>query len=206
MLYLTGSWGSREARALVDHDPRFGIMDQPSIGNRRDPAWTRGLDNGQFSARITVARWWTWVVKQPRDALFAVAPDVVGNWQATLEQYDYWGPRLRGEGFRTAIALQDGLSHPDGVPWDAVDAVFSGGSTGFKVGPVAAGVVGEAQRRGKWTHMGRVNSMRRLHLAARDGYDSVDGTFLAFGPRTNVPRLVAFMDELDRGTWQRLGA
>jgi hypothetical protein len=41
--------------------------------------------------------------------------------------------------------------------------------------------------------MGRVNSLRRLRLAARDGYDSVDGTFLAFGPDKNLPRLLAYL-------------
>ncbi len=41
--------------------------------------------------------------------------------------------------------------------WHRLDALFVGGSTYFKLGPTAAGLVREAKRRGLWTHMGRVN-------------------------------------------------
>jgi hypothetical protein len=47
--------------------------------------------------------------------------------------------------------------------------------------------------RGLWCHMGRVNSLRRLRLAVQDGYDSVDGTFLAFGPDRKLPRLLTYL-------------
>jgi hypothetical protein len=43
---------------------------------------------------------------------------------------------------------------------------------------------------GKGTHMGRVNSNRRLQYAATIGCDSADGTYLAFGPDQNLPRLL----------------
>lgn len=38
--------------------------------------------------------------------------------------------------------------------------------------------------------MGRVNSLRRLRHAAAIGCDSADGTYLAFGPDRNLPRLL----------------
>jgi hypothetical protein len=41
----------------------------------------------------------------------------------------------------------------------------------------------EARRRGVWTHMGRVNSERRLRYAALIGCQSADGTYLAFRNR-----------------------
>jgi hypothetical protein len=37
--------------------------------------------------------------------------------------------------------------------------------------------------------MGRVNSGRRWQYAEALGCDTVDGTFLAFGPDENLPRL-----------------
>lgn len=44
----------------------------------------------------------------------------------------------------------------------------------------------------KKIHMGRVNSGRRWKQAEVFGCDTVDGTFLAFGPDTNLPRLEAW--------------
>ena len=42
---------------------------------------------------------------------------------------------------------------------------------------------------------GRVNSRRRLRRLAGH-VDSVDGTYLAFGPDRNIVRLVRWLDEL----------
>ena len=53
----------------------------------------------------------------------------------------------------------------------------------------------EAKRRGLATHMGRVNSGRRFRLARDVGYDSADGTFLAFGPDANLPRLLSWIED-----------
>jgi hypothetical protein len=44
----------------------------------------------------------------------------------------------------------------------------------------------ETKRRGKWLHMGRVNSARRFAIAELMGCDSVDGTYLTYGPDTNL--------------------
>ncbi|MEU9291279.1 hypothetical protein AB0D57_43345 [Streptomyces sp. NPDC048275] len=54
----------------------------------------------------------------------------------------------------------------------------------------------KARERGLAVHMGRVNSRRRLRLAQAFGCTSCDGTYLAFGPDTNRPRLLAWMNEL----------
>ena len=40
---------------------------------------------------------------------------------------------------------------------------------------------------GKWVHVGRVNSWRRLDLVASWDVDSVDGTNLAFAPTPTAP-------------------
>ncbi len=53
----------------------------------------------------------------------------------------------------------------------------------------------EAKRLGKWLHMGRVNSLARIHYAESIGCDSVDGTHIIFEPRRASRRLVAWMNQ-----------
>lgn len=52
--------------------------------------------------------------------------------------------------------------------------------------------------------MGRVNSRSRLKIAEWFGCDSADGTYLAYGPDKNLPKLLKWLDELD-GTPSLLG-
>lgn len=81
------------------------------------------------------------------------------------------------------------------MPWHTFDVLFIGGSTEWKLGPGARALVAEAKRRGKWVHMGRVNSGRRWSYAEHIGCDSVDGTFLAFGPDLNMRRLRGWTEQ-----------
>jgi len=70
----------------------------------------------------------------------------------------------------------------------------------WKLSPAARDLIIEAKRRGKWVHMGRVNSEKRFRYAAALGCDSVDGTYLVAGPDTNLPKLLAWVrgnDQLD---------
>jgi hypothetical protein len=114
-----------------------------------------------------------------RSCLFATAPDVVGDARATAALFDRYAHEIERRGLPLALVLQDGL---DELPawlarvWPRLAAVFVGGSTDFKLGEVAAGLVREAKRRGCWAHMGRVNSYRRLTYADAIGCDSADGT------------------------------
>jgi hypothetical protein len=103
---------------------------------------------------------------------FVCAPDVVGDSEATLALFEKWGPRIRAIQ-PVALVAQDGLSEP---PWDEFDALFIGGTTEFKLSPEAAEFAREAKRRGKWVHMGRVNTLRRIRYAGSIGCDSVDGS------------------------------
>lgn len=50
-----------------------------------------------------------------------------------------------------------------------------------------------AKRIGKWVHMGRVNSGKRYRYAEAIGCDSVDGSYLRFGPDTNLPKLLSWV-------------
>lgn len=81
---------------------------------------------------------------------------------------------------------QDG-SERKPPPWTELDALFIGGSTAWKESSHAAALCIEARRRGKWVHVGRVNTVRRLRKF--DGIaDSIDGTKFSRFPATYLPR------------------
>jgi hypothetical protein len=157
------------------------------------------FDNGCYSPRyVGDEKWLAWLVKHaahaPR-ALFATAPDVVGDAVATLQHSVPFLPVIRELGYPAALVAQDGLEHLE-VPWDGFDVLFIGGSTTWKLGPAAARLAAEAKARGKSVHMGRVNSALRYSYAALIGCDSADGTFLAFGPDQNLQRIARWRDGL----------
>lgn len=133
------------------------------------------------------------------DCLFLNAPDVylgdgVEAHTATLEQWNEWYPFLRMTGFPLSFVLQIGAT-PENVPWDECDAVFVGGDTPWKVGPEALAVVREAKRRGKWVHMGRVNTLKRMRYAKSIGVDSCDGTGWAKWRDTRMPMALRWLEE-----------
>lgn len=108
--------------------------------------------------------------------VFATVPDVVSDHHATLELFRQWIPIYTELGYPAAFVLQDGIGGAGDVPWSDIAAVFIGGSTRFKYSDVVRQIVNEAKRRGKWVHMGRVNTLKRIVYAASIGCDSTDGT------------------------------
>lgn len=174
MLYLSG---------VVRSD--MPAMLQPGMGNLPPVGQPWAADNGRFSSpeTYTDAAYLTWLSKRPyRDAcLFATAPDVVGDAAATLALSEPMFEPIRAVGYRVALVAQDGLENlTEFIPWDDFDALFIGGTTAWKLSEAAHELAAEAKRRGKWLHMGRVNSRRRVRLAQAMGCDSVDGTYLRF--------------------------
>lgn len=118
--------------------------------------------------------------------LFVVSPDSVGNAKETLTLFFKWREQIAAIGFPVALAAQDGLEN-ESVPWYGLDALFIGGSTTWKLGEGAASLLREAQAHGKWTHVGRVNSIKRASRL-RVFPDSVDGTAWAKHPAEYVAR------------------
>lgn len=119
--------------------------------------------------------------------LFVTAPDVVGDALKTDERFYVWEPALRVRGLPIAYVGQDGATVKT-VPWADMSALFIGGSTQWKLSADAHALVEEAQRRGKWVHMGRVNTWRRLKYAKSIGVDSIDGTQFSMFTDTYLPR------------------
>jgi hypothetical protein len=145
-------------------------------------------DNGRYSAPqdYTDAGYLAWLARMPKEScLFATAPDVVGDARATLDLSAPMLAPIRAAGYPVALVAQDGLESM-AVPWDDFDALFIGGTTVWKLGDAAADLAREAKRRGKWVHMGRVNSRSRMVYAESIGCDSADGTSLRFDPAKDV--------------------
>lgn len=179
----------------------LGQMVTPEQGNRVVSGARWALDNGCFSSRWTPERWLA-ALERHQDTpgcLWAVVPDVVADAVATNAMWCRWLPAVHRHGYDAAYVLQDGCT---GIPSDA-SAVFVGGTTAWKLGPAARALVCQAKRAGLWTHMGRVNSLRRLRYAQAIGCDSADGTYLAFGPNANLPALLGWLRSVAEPTlWE----
>jgi hypothetical protein len=168
--------------------PDLPAMITPRMGQKPSPGQPWAADNGRFSKPqdYTDAKYLAWLRRMPVEScLFATAPDVVGDAQATLDMSRPMLPQIRALGYKAGLVAQDGLEALD-VPWDEFDCLFVGGTTEWKLSEHAFLLVQEAKRRGKWTHMGRVNSWQRFRAAAAAGYDSADGTVLRFDPKRPV--------------------
>lgn len=204
-VFLTGV-STDLTRAAGPAHRHLGLLVTPASGLQAQIGRYRlwAADNGCFAetpARpFRPAAFLRWLAALPREGcLFAVAPDVVGDAAATLARSQPMLPRIRDLGFPVAVVAQDGLEHIDragDLDWTGFDALFIGGSTEWKLSQAAADLARRARDRGLWTHMGRVNSYRRLRAAASTGFDSVDGTYLAYGPQVNGPRLMDWLDRL----------
>lgn len=181
------------------NDPRFGALFVPGGGN--NPAtmpdvWA--VDNGCFSGLDKAAfmesleRFW----KRP-GCVFVTAPDVVGDASATLRLFPFWHTVIHGLGYPVALVAQDGLTVKD-VPWTQIQALFIGGSTAWKLGSEARTIAAYAKALGKWVHMGRVNSRRRIKYAAQIGCDSIDGSGFSKWSMTRLPLAQRWLIELGR--------
>lgn len=170
--------------------PDLPAMLTPRMGQRPPEGQPWAADNGRFSAPqdYTDSAYLAWLRKlapMANRCLFATAPDVVGDAVATLElSAPMFGP-IRQTGYPVALVAQDGLESLS-VPWADFDVLFIGGTTKWKLGEAVIALCREATRRGKWIHMGRVNSLRRMRYAASIGCDSADGTVLKHDPSRPV--------------------
>ncbi|HEY3718317.1 MAG TPA: hypothetical protein VGL39_27660 [Jatrophihabitantaceae bacterium] len=201
------------------------FIDTPAQGNVRIPGVPWCADNGCFSdAYPGDDAWFAWLARNAPDAdtcRFAVAPDVVADAPGTLARSLPWLPWIRWLGYPAAFVAQNGLT-PDGVPWDEFDVLFIGGLpeclpcgyirparefklkrcphcdrrlAEWKLGAAARRLVREAKTRGKWVHMGRVNSRKRYRYAAAIGCDSADGTTLAQFPDATLPDVLSWVGQ-----------
>jgi hypothetical protein len=173
-------------------DGLLGLITTPNQGNKKPDGVAWCADNGCFGKGYPGDEAWRgWLSRQTNieDCWFATAPDVVGDAAATIERslphFDF----IRECGYRVAFVGQDGLEDLE-VPWDGFDCLFLGGSTKWKLSKEAAALSKEAVRRGKTSHMGRVNSFKRMNIAHLAGCTSVDGTYLTFKPSEHLASVI----------------
>ena len=196
MIYLSGAGPARREAAALEA-AGIGLIAQPGIGSHGPSVSLSMLlqcrcwaaDNGCFASRWEEDAWLAWLNGLPRaGCLFAVAPDVYPDAAATLQRSAPFLPLIRELGFPVALVAQDGAESL-ALPWDDFDCLFIGGQLGahprreWKESPAAERLGWEARRRGKWVHMGRVNSLTRMERARSMGCCSVDGTFIKWRNR-----------------------
>lgn len=197
MLYFATASGPKVREAMD-----CGLLGQivtPAAGNRLEAGRNWCADNSVFADQYPgdgpFLGWLDGLGHSERCA-FVVAPDVVGDAAGTLARSAPMLPAIRRLGYRVALAAQNGLEDLY-VPWDDFDCLFIGGDTGWKLGPHARALTAQAHHHGKTVHMGRVNGWGRLRYARQIGCDSVDGTYLAFGPDKNLPKLLRWLAEVN---------
>jgi len=192
MIYLSG-----KSNTHLRH-PRLGFM-RVLGDNRPTPHGHCPLaaDNGCFArpSLYSDRAYSKFLSTLPRTRmLFATARDVFGEHEATVRLAISGLRMIRDLGIPAAFVAQDGWQEGS-TPWDELDVLFVGGSTEFKFRSGRDAVLA-AKRHNKWCHMGRVNSLIRLRAACGIGCHSADGTFLAFGPDKNGPRMLRWLESI----------
>ena len=192
MIYLSGK--------KTECTDQIGVMLSFNAGKQAKHGHSVfAADNGCFAQgeKYSDEKFLKWLEKLDRkNCLFATAPDIVGDAISTRQRAYPVLPKIRKLGFKAAFVVQDGET-AEKIKWDHLDAIFIGGSTKWKLSQAAADIVAEAKRHGKWAHMGRVNSFKRMRLAAAIGCDSVDGTYLAFEPDNRKEDIQKWMTRLN---------
>lgn len=185
MLILV-SGATATMRQYQDH-PQMGRLIVPGNWGYAVDGWKWAADNGVFSG-FDSARFLDMLaeVQGKPGCKFVVVPDVVADACATLVQFEEWAPRLWQFGFPLAFVAQDGQERMP-LPWCSFDALFIGGSTAWKMSDAAFKIAERAKARGKWVHVGRVNSLRRMRHWFGVA-DSIDGTGFSMMPDTNISK------------------
>lgn len=199
MIYLSGGLPTTLMRLLerAERDD-LGLLLTPTSRMRKLYGAPWAADNECFTKGDVFDDnvWLMWLESSMAfsgSCLFAAAPDVVGDARATLYRSRPYLEEIRALAYAPAFVSQDGATDAL-MPWDEFDCLFVGGSTEWKFSEPSVALIQEAKRRDKWVHVGRVNSLRRMMTAHSVGADSADGTYLAFGPDKNLPKLLRWLD------------
>ena len=182
--YATVTGTKRNLCALRTHGWRLLVV--PSSAPPRVPRWETGdpapfmLDNGAWGAFASGRSWNPDHFLRAVDVLGAqvdaiVAPDIVCGGQASLDLTLSHLPHLLTVGRPILIAVQNGMAPADLPPLGPNLGLFIGGDDRWKED--SARMWGaHARAAGAPCHMARVNTARRIHLAAAAGCTSFDGT------------------------------
>jgi len=111
-----------------------------------------------------------------------VLPDIVEGGLRSLSLSFHWLEELRWAQAEPALAVQDGIQpeHLDNLPVN----IFIGGSTRYKERSMKMWA-DYAHKHGKFCHVGRVNTRRRMRICMRAYVDSFDGSGAAQSKKQN---------------------
>ena len=199
MIYLSGKLQVNEIGNRLDIGLMVGFRGKGDFNGQAAHVgrclWA--ADNGCFTNdELDIETYLGWLGKMAEfqeNCLFATAPDVVGNAKETWYRSKGVLPLIRKLGYPAALVAQDGIED-EVIHWDTFDCLFIGGSTEFKLSGNMLWLCREAAKQGKWVHMGRVNSKRRLLTARFSGCHSADGTMMKHGPDINLAKLKKWLD------------
>lgn len=191
-------------RKYLGH-PNLGGLVQPRVlGNLRmliesECSW--GADNDCFnkldkSAYLYMLRKLS--MGQVDSLKFVTIPDVVGDHRQTLRRFTAWEPVVRKYGLPVGFVAQDGAT-VESVPWGQIDALFIGGTTTWKLSQLAAVLILEALSRGRWVHVGRLNSFQRIRYFNALGASSYDGGQYSMFSETYIPAALRYLEQSQLG-------
>ena len=164
------------------------------------------IDNGCFSKpdKYTDDGYLLYLQKLDlKDSLFAVAPDVVGDYKKTRERAYPMFDKIKNIGYKVAYVGQDG-EDGKGLDFSVFDCLFLGGTTDWKLGGQACELVALARQHKKWVHMGRVNSYKRMRVAGAIGVDSVDGTYTCWKTKEREKHLAEWITTIRKQPYLEL--
>jgi len=119
--------------------------------------------------------------------LFVTVVDAPYDAARTRELYPKHQRHLREiwPGMRAAMAVQDGMTFADLDMIEGPGCVFIGGSTEWKW-KTMRGWVEEAKRRGLWSHVARVNTIKRIRQCVDAEAETSDGTGIWRGDKKQL--------------------
>lgn len=157
------------------------------------------LDNGAWSAHINgvpfnVPAFERALIRFGHGADFIAIPDIVASPES-LAFSRSWVDRLAVFGVPLMLVVQDGMKPPDVADLTAAGiGIFVGGSTAWKLSTLA-GWCRFATAQGVMSHVGRVNTARRIAMCIAAGATSFDGTSV-----TQFPITLGLLDAARRQT------
>lgn len=123
---------------------------------------------------------------------WVTVPDVVADGDETFRLWGRWERVVRAFDFRPAMVLQDGMTRFDVHQFDP-PVLFIGGSTGFKLGQLAADLTADWRAKGRPVHMGRVSTEGRVRYAVEIGCTSIDTSGCSRWPDVMIPKMLRFI-------------
>lgn len=168
---------------------QFGHLRTPLTEYKKIEDVTVGIDNGCFGGTFNRKKF-DRIIKEHQysdNLKFITMPDILGNAIRTLEIFHYI--RHEYQSYPLALVMQDGQESLP-IPWEYIEAVFIGGTNNFKDSSASMDIVKTAKMLGKWVHIGRVNTIKRV-LRWGDIADSCDGSGIA--------RFDPMLEKIDRG-------